>query len=241
MELELRAPSYNADEAIFWLGDDLAPGGYGWAFPCGEGRVRLGVGVVRPDSDAEPRELLDRLAAEFVSYAGGASARVGAIELHSGLMPVIPPHATQLVDRGLVVAGDAAGQGSTLLGEGIRYAIAAGRLAGVAIAESRGDPDGAALATYPRRWQKLNGRNLAISYAVNTRICQFRDDDWDRAIRRLDRLTTRQAAALFASDFSWWRGAGILATDPSVLVSVARAVRQRARGRGAASRRGRSL
>jgi digeranylgeranylglycerophospholipid reductase len=237
MELELRASGYDADEAIFWLGDDVAPGGYGWAFPCGEGRVRLGVGVVRPDSDAEPRVLLDRLVKEFGRYAGGAAAPVGAIEMHSGLMPVIPPTATRLVDRGLIVVGDAAGQGSTLLGEGIRYAIAAGGLAGDAISAAHGDPHAAALATYQRQWERLTGRNMAISYAVNTRICNFRDEDWDRAIRRLDRLTARQAAALFASDFSLWRGAGILATDPSVVLSLVRAVRQRGRDRAAALRR----
>src|SRR5581483_5515812 len=54
MELELHAPAYDQDEVVFWLGDDVAPGGYGWAFPCGDGRVRLGVGVVRPHSDSEP-------------------------------------------------------------------------------------------------------------------------------------------------------------------------------------------
>jgi digeranylgeranylglycerophospholipid reductase len=240
MEVELRAKSYDPDEAVFWLGDDVAPGGYGWAFPCGQGRVRLGVGVVRPDSDAEPRVLLEQLLREFASFCGGADAKFGAIEMHSGLMPVLPPTATTLAGDGLVVVGDAAGQGSTLLGEGIRYAIAAGRLAGDAIAAAGGDPAAGGLAAYPRQWQRRNGRNMSISYAVNTRICRFGDADWDRAIRRLDKLTARQAAALFASEFSWWRGAGILATDPSVLLSVARAVRQRARGRVAASPRDRS-
>ena len=70
MELELHAPAYDQDEVVFWLGDDVAPGGYGWAFPCGDGRVRLGVGVVRPDSDAEPRVLLEKLRAEFVRLVG---------------------------------------------------------------------------------------------------------------------------------------------------------------------------
>src|SRR5580704_10949541 len=93
MELELHAPAYDQDEVVFWLGDDVAPGGYGWAFPCGDGRVRLGVGVVRPDSDAEPRVLLERLRAEFVRMVGPSSGS-GPLELHSGLMPVLRPDAT---------------------------------------------------------------------------------------------------------------------------------------------------
>src|SRR4051794_29471424 len=57
MEVELRAPGYDADEAVFWLGDDVAPGGYGWAFPTGGGRGRPGGGTVPPGRAAPPPAL----------------------------------------------------------------------------------------------------------------------------------------------------------------------------------------
>jgi digeranylgeranylglycerophospholipid reductase len=231
MELEVRAPRHAADEAIFWLGGPIVPGGYGWAFPCGEGRVRVGVGVVRPDADAEPRVLLDRLLAEFPA----ADATAG-IELHSGLMPVIAPRAATLVADGMVVVGDAAGQGSTLLGEGIRYAIAAGQTAGEVIAAAADrDFTAGSLAAYPREWHRRAGRDLRISYAVNQRICSYGDDDWDRAIRRLDRLSAKQAANVFASDFSLRWAAGVLWRDPGLVRSVARGLRSG--GRASSSRR----
>jgi digeranylgeranylglycerophospholipid reductase len=226
MELELHAPAYDQDEVVFWLGDDVAPGGYGWAFPCGDARVRLGVGVVRPDSGAEPRVLLDRLRDEFVRLVGPSSGG-GPLELHSGLMPVLRPDATTLVGEGIVVTGDAAGQGSTLLGEGIRYAILAGRGAGRAIVDAGGDYSPRGLASYPREWRRTSGRNLKISYAVNERICNFSDDDWDRVIRRMDKLTPRQAAAVFASSFSARWALSVLWTDPSLVRSVFRALRAR--------------
>jgi len=223
LELELHAPGYDQDEAVFWLGDAISPGGYGWAFPVGSGRVRLGVGVVRPDSDAEPRVLLDRLLGAFGALTSTGSP-VGPIESHSGLMPVLPPSAAQLVGDGLVSVGDAAGQGSTLLGEGIRYAIAAGRLAGRAIAT--GD-----LGSYPREWRRRTGRDFAIAYAVNTRICAYGDADWDRVIRRLDKLSPRQAAWVFATDFRPRHAVGALVTDPSLVASLVRAaVRRRSGG-----------
>jgi digeranylgeranylglycerophospholipid reductase len=236
MELELHAPGYDQDEVIFWLGDDVAPGGYGWAFPCGDGRVRLGVGLVRPNSDAEPRALLERLGREFAPLAGTAK-NFGALEMHSGLMPVLPPDATTLVGDGLVVTGDAAGQGSTLLGEGIRYAITAGRAAGQAIVAAGGDYSPRGLASYPKAWRKTYGRNLKISYAVNERICNFTDDDWDRVIRRMDALTPGQAAAVFASSFSPWWAASVIFTDPSLVRSVARALRSRSAGSRGEQRR----
>jgi digeranylgeranylglycerophospholipid reductase len=227
MELELRAAGYDHDQAVFWLGDDVAPGGYGWAFPCGDGRVRLGVGVLRPESEAEPRVLLDRLLDEFRRMVGDVSP-AGALEMHSGLMPVIPPRATELVGAGLVVVGDAAGQGSTLLGEGIRYAIEAGRMAGRALVEAGGDFSPRGMASYPRQWRRHTGRDMRISYAVNQRITNYRDADWDRAIRRLDRLSARQAARVFASDFSLSWALGVLMTDPSLVTALGRHLMRRA-------------
>ncbi len=224
MELELHSPAYDQDEVIFWLGDDVAPGGYGWAFPCGDGRVRLGVGVVRPDSEAEPRVLLESLREEFVRLVGPSSGS-GVLEMHSGLMPVLKPDATTLVGDGIVVTGDAAGQGSTLLGEGIRYAILAGRGAGQAIVAAGGDYTARGLASYPKEWRRMSGRNLRISYAVNERICHFDDADWDRVIRRMDKLTPQQAAAVFSSSFSPWWALSVLWTDPSLVRSVWRALR----------------
>ncbi|HWA67705.1 MAG TPA: NAD(P)/FAD-dependent oxidoreductase [Mycobacteriales bacterium] len=226
MELELHAPGYDQDEVVFWLGDDVAPGGYGWAFPCGEGRVRLGVGVVRPESDAEPRALLERLRTHFAPLAGASTGATSSpIEMHSGLMPVLAPDAATLVGDGLVVTGDAAGQGSTLLGEGIRYAIIAGRSAGKAIVAAGGDYSARGMASYPKQWRRQMGRNLKVSYAINERICRFGDADWDRVIRRMDALTPGQAAAVFASEFSARWAASVLWTDPSLVRSVARNLR----------------
>jgi digeranylgeranylglycerophospholipid reductase len=152
--------------------------------------------------------------------------------MHSGLMPVLDPSAATLVSDGLVVVGDAAGQGSTLLGEGIRYAITAGRAAGKAIASANGDYSARALASYPQQWQQSHGRDLKISYAINQRICRFGDEDWDRVIRRMEKLTPKQAAAVFASSFSPGWALSVLWTDPSLVRSVWRAFRSRSARRG---------
>jgi hypothetical protein len=69
---------------------------------------------------------------------------------------------------------------------------------------------------------------MRISYAVNQRITHYRDADWDRAIRRLDRLTPKQAARVFASDFSVSWAIGVLMTDPSLVTALARHLIRRA-------------
>jgi choline dehydrogenase-like flavoprotein len=55
-EQELSAPAFGQDEAVILVGG-LAPSGYAWAFPRGGTRVRVGVGLIQPDTDLNPREL----------------------------------------------------------------------------------------------------------------------------------------------------------------------------------------
>jgi digeranylgeranylglycerophospholipid reductase len=170
--------------------------------------------------------LLERLHTAFSSLLKPATP-ASPIEMHSGLMPVIPPTATTLVGDGFLCVGDAAGQGSTLLGEGIRYAIQAGQIAGRTLATANGDFSARGLSSYPKQWKRQMGRDLAISYAVNTRICHYRNADWDRAIHRLDRLTPRQAARVFASDFKPRYAVTALLTDPSLVRALWRAAWRR--------------
>jgi len=223
MEVELHAPRYDQDEAMLIVGDEAAPSGYGWAFPCGAGRVRVGVGVLRPDTAAEPRVLLDRLLGRIPALAASDS---GPLELHSGLMPVIAPGAAGLVTDGVLAVGDAAGQGSALVGEGIRYAILAGQLAGRAVAAGRE-------AEYPAAWQRAVGRDLELAYALHTRISAYRDDDWDRALALLGRLGPRQFSQGLAGRFTLGWALGVLVTRPRLVLTGGRPLARAALARRA--------
>src|SRR6266700_3077241 len=108
------------------MGSKFAPKGYAWAFPRGNGRVRLGVGVLHPDSDEDARAYLDSVIHDLPQLAGkfeGASP----IEYHTGLFPSEGP-LERFSHDGLLLAGDAGGHGSTLVGEGIRFAIYSGQM-----------------------------------------------------------------------------------------------------------------
>src|SRR5205807_7196578 len=131
-------PHFPIDTCWLIVGTDVAPAGYGWAFPYRDGRVRLGVGVMRPDSGADPRDLLERV--RTLPALAGALRGSQTIELHAGLIPVEPLR-TAVVRDGVIMVGDSASHASTLVGEGIRYAIGAGEAAGQALGEAvrRGD------------------------------------------------------------------------------------------------------
>ncbi len=68
-EYDLYAPRYDPDELYLIMGSQVAPAGYAWAFPRGQERVRLGVGVLRPDTEADAREYLDTFAERLPSLA----------------------------------------------------------------------------------------------------------------------------------------------------------------------------
>lgn len=221
-EYDLYAPHYDPDELYLIMGSQVAPSGYAWAFPRGKGRVRLGVGVIRPDVDEDAREYLDSFAARLPSLAP-AFAGASPIEYHTGLFPsegVVP----RFVSDGLMATGDAAGHGSTLVGEGIRFAIYSGQMAGAVAAESTraGDASAQFLARYERQWRARFGREMEISYIVNQRIAAWSDARWDEGVEMLKRLTPPQAAELLRGDYSVGLFLSVLRRNPGLLRSGAR-------------------
>lgn len=221
-EYDLYAPNYDPDSLYLIMGSQVAPSGYAWAFPRGKGRVRLGVGVLRPDVDADAREYLDsfaeRLPALAPSFAGASP-----IEYHTGLFPS-EGVVERFVAPGLLATGDAAGHGSTLVGEGIRFAIYSGEMAGKTAAEAvrAGDASAQFLARYDREWRARFGREMEISYLVNQRIAQWTDERWDEGMELLRRLSPEQAAALLRGDYSVHLLLGVLRRNPGLLRTGAR-------------------
>ncbi|MBE3559012.1 MAG: NAD(P)/FAD-dependent oxidoreductase [Ktedonobacteraceae bacterium] len=218
-EYDMYAPAYPQDEVYLIMGRAFAPCGYAWVFPRGNGRVRLGVGVIRPDCDEDARVYLDallRTIPQLTEKFKGASP----VEYHTGLFPAEGPVARFSRD-GLLLAGDAGGHGSSLVGEGIRFAIYAGQMAGTVAAEAieAGDPSAAFLARFDRQWRARFGRDIEISHLINKRIVTYTDAQWDGLLDLLQRLTPAQVAQVLRGDFSAGLLLGILARNPSLVAT----------------------
>ena len=216
-EYDLYAPSYDPDELYLIMGSQVAPSGYAWAFPRGKGRVRLGVGVLRPDTEADAREYLDSFAKRLPTLAP-AFAGASPLEYHTGLFPS-EGVAPRFNSDGLIATGDAAGHGSTLVGEGIRFAIYSGQMAGAVAGEAIAAHDASAafLMRYERQWRARFGREMEISYIVNQRITAWSDTSWDEGVEMLGRVTPAQAAQLLRGDYSAGLFLGVLRRNPGLL------------------------
>ena len=218
-EYDLYAPHYPQDELYLVMGSRYAPRGYAWAFPRGNGRVRLGIGIVHPDCDDDARLYLDRIMHELPQFAGKFKD-ASPIEYHTGLFPSEGRLASFSRD-GLLLAGDAAGHGSTLVGEGIRFAIYAGEMAGAVAAEAvkRGDTSADYLQRFDRQWRARFGRDMDIAFMINKRITTYSDEQWDGALDLMKRLSPAQMAQALRGDFSAGLILGMLARNPGLVAT----------------------
>ena len=203
-EYDLFAPRWDQAEAVLAVGDGIAPSGYAWIFPWGRNRVRAGVGIIHPDSRANPGEFLDRFVAGIPNLRGSQP-----VEHHSGLIPS-EHFATTFTGDGIIGVGDAAGHASSLVGEGIRWAIESGRMAGEAAADAidQGDTSRAALFAFEKKWRNRFGGNLRLAYRINQRIARWSDTKWDQRMEIVKLLTPAQFAEALKTNLTggWlWR------------------------------------
>lgn len=97
----------------FFLGNEIAPGGYVWSFPKGENLANVGIGVLGSKADSgTPMRLLR----EFVKENFPAGK---VLEIMVGGVPVSGPIETTTAD-GVILVGDAARQSDPITGGGIK-------------------------------------------------------------------------------------------------------------------------
>jgi digeranylgeranylglycerophospholipid reductase len=164
------------------IGHDIAPGGYAWIFPKGEGVANVGLGVQAdlweeydarrpPSKETLPGEgtvlgYLTRFIESDRRLSQGAP-----VTLVSGNVPVSLP-SQNIVTDGLLVVGDAARQVDPLTGGGIINAMMAGELAAEVAVEAiaAGDVSAQFLKKYQDRWDQSRGRKLERNYRLRRKF-----------------------------------------------------------------------
>lgn len=207
-EYDFYAPYCDQNEALLMAGGEFAPSGYAWVFPWGGHRVRVGVGIIHPDSSAHPDSYLNRLVSNAAKWGVNLKG-AQPVEHHSGLIPS-EQFAETFAGDGILGTGDAAGQASSLLGEGIRWAIQAGRMAGDVAAEAieNGDVSRSALSEFEKRWRRKFGADLKMAHRINQRIAKWDDRKWDQRLEIVKLLSPEQFSEALKSNLTggWlWR------------------------------------
>ncbi len=161
----------------FYIGNELAPGGYIWIFPKGEGKANVGVGLLGSKTgkfNPRPVDYLNRFVekkfpnASIVEMVFGGVPVSGSIEKTS--------------TNGLMLVGDAARQSDPITGGGILNAMDAGKIAGEAAYEaiSAGDVSfGKLEEVYEKRWRETTGYAIDMSLIVKNCFINLQDEDLD--------------------------------------------------------------
>lgn len=188
---------------VLMVGQKYSDAGYAWLFPLSENRVRVGVGIGRPESNAEPLEKLNKIIEKrFKPLDAIGDGKIQPLELHYGFIPNEGVRRNSVAD-GLIMVGDSAGQSNPLVLEGIRYAIEFGRLAGKVGADSLShNSDRDYLLEYERVWKAKAESKIYSALKVQMRWIGLTDEQWDKEIEILRYMTVDEFLDFIKADFS---------------------------------------
>lgn len=161
------------DYCYFYLGNEIAPAGYVWIFPKGNGMANVGIGILGNKS-GNGKHAIDYLN-DFVNK-NYPDAKI--LELDVGGVPV-SSSIEKTIANGLMLVGDAARQSDPITGGGIVNAMEAGKIAGEVAynAISKGDYSTDALNEYEEKWRETVGREIDNSLIVKDTFTKFSDKE----------------------------------------------------------------
>jgi digeranylgeranylglycerophospholipid reductase len=202
-EYECYCEGIDSTTWVLMVGQKYSEAGYAWIFPLSTNRVRIGVGIGRPESKAEPLENLHKIIEKrFKPLDEVRDGNIQPIELHYGFIPNEGVRRNSIVD-GLIMVGDSAGQSNPLVLEGIRYAIEFGRLAGKVGADSLSqNSDRESLLEYERLWKAKVESKIQSALKVQMRWLGLTDEEWDKEIEILRDMTVHEFLDFIKGDFS---------------------------------------
>ncbi len=202
-EYECYCDDIDSTTWVLMVGQKYSDAGYAWVFPLSPNRVRIGVGIGRPESTAEPIEKLHKIIEKrFKPLDTIGLGKLQPLELHYGFIPNEGVRRNSIAD-GLIMVGDSAGQSNPLVLEGIRYAIDFGRLAGKVGADSLSrNSDKESLIEYERSWRAKVESKIQSALKVQTRWLRLTDEEWDKEIEILRDMTVDEFLDFIKADFT---------------------------------------
>lgn len=212
-EYECYCDDIDPETWILMVGQKYSDAGYAWIFPISKQRVRIGTGVGRPESIADPIKKLDSII-EGKFKPLEELGKIQPIEFHHGFIPNEGSRNSTIFD-GLLLVGDSAGQANPLVLEGIRFAIEFGRVAGEVGAKSLSkDCTRESLEEYEKFWKDRVSSKIKSSLKVQSRWLQMNDDSWDREVEIIEQMTVEDFVDFIKAQLTTSRLMKLVLTHP---------------------------
>ena len=192
----------------FFVGHDIAPGGYAWIFPKTEDTANVGIGVCgrytrKKSSTAYLHEFIEKRFPDSTPLA----MVVGSVPVATTL--------DDIVGDGVMVVGDAAHQVNPISGGGIGTAMIAGEIAGRVCAEAikDGDYSKKRLSKYRKEWDVAYGNHQKRVYRVKEAVSKLKDKTLNATALRLRQKESPTLRDMFMT---------VLRHQPGILIDVVR-------------------
>ncbi|MBQ8180344.1 MAG: NAD(P)/FAD-dependent oxidoreductase [Candidatus Methanomethylophilaceae archaeon] len=168
------------DYCEFVIGS-VAPGGYVWVFPKGNGVANVGIGVAGQlcTRGADAKYYLDKFIAEDPRFEKGQ-----ILEIMGGFVSTCPG-LDCAVDDNLILVGDAARIIDPITGGGICHACRTGMYAGKVLSEcaKTGDFSKKALMPYEKMWRDRMEDKLFRNWMAKEKLATLDDETIDELIK----------------------------------------------------------
>jgi digeranylgeranylglycerophospholipid reductase len=212
-EFECYCDDVDPETWTLMVGQKYSDAGYAWIFPISKQRVRIGTGVGRPESLADPvKKLNSIIEGKFKPLE--ELGNILPIEFHYGFIPNEGSRNSSIFD-GLMLVGDSAGQANPLVLEGIRFAIEFGRVAGEVGANSLSKGcTRKSLEEYEKFWKDRVSSKIKSSLKVQSRWLQMNDDSWDREVEIIEQMTVEDFVDFIKAQFTTSRLMKLVFTHP---------------------------
>jgi len=161
----------------FYLGKEIAPGGYIWVFPKSKGIANVGIGILASLSESGmAKKLLDNFIENDKRLNKGKSLRFLA-----GAVPVSNPAEETVADQ-IVLVGDAARHVDPITGGGLTHCLEGGKIAGEVIAKAvkKKDFSKEFLSEYEKGWKEAFGRKIKRNYLVKELMLDMDDKTFNK-------------------------------------------------------------
>ena len=152
-----------------YFGDEIAPGGYLWMFPKGDGVANVGLGVLNSKKTAY------HYLTKFIRKLDATP-----VELNIGGVPISGPM-DQTYSSGLMVVGDAAGHADPVNGAGIENSATCAKIAGEIAVQAIEEEDTSSkyLKKYQDLWKLAIGKNIETSLKYRKIVDKLTNDDFN--------------------------------------------------------------
>lgn len=167
----------------FWLGSEVAPGGYLWVFPKTGDTANVGIGVMakKVKAKADARTYLDKWIKDDPRVSGGKP-----LDWVAGGVSTAPP-LEKTVAPGIMLVGDAARMIDPITGGGVANACRAGRVAGEVLGEAAqtGDFSLDQLMKYETGWREKMENSLYRNWLAKEKLARLSDEVLDKIVDSL--------------------------------------------------------